>query len=241
MKFIEFFHKAIILIFTPIYWLISFIFHYNTVKQEILQFLQHQYNQEFNPNDYYVDVSIFSGFYIRNRKTKNIIVNSYKMIPSYLEVKIEDNHSRYFPTHLIPKLSKSFEITERMSIWIVRRKLSLIHHYLEISPNEDNKKRSNIRNPIYTDIIISLDGTYNIISVFKELYDLSDMYGNRISMDEYPANYYLNDFFQAIIIEEMIKNKEIIEILPELVIPSAYDFNSDDFNGRLLISEMFTC
>lgn len=33
--------------------------------------------------------------------------------------------------------------------------------------------------------------------------------------------------------------KQITEILPELKIPSAYDFTSDDFKQRLLLVEMF--
>lgn len=33
-------------------------------------------------------------------------------------------------------------------------------------------------------------------------------------------------------------NDGIYEIIPEIIMPSAYDFNSEDFKKRLLIAEM---
>lgn len=52
----------------------------------------------------------------------------------------------------------------------------------------------------------------------------------------------LNELFKLIrlaIIDDLEVIKQITEILPELKIPSAYDFTSDDFKQRLLLVEMF--
>jgi hypothetical protein len=52
----------------------------------------------------------------------------------------------------------------------------------------------------------------------------------------------LNELFKLIrlqIIDDLDVIKQITEILPELNIPSAYDFTSDDFKHRLLLVEMF--
>ena len=51
----------------------------------------------------------------------------------------------------------------------------------------------------------------------------------------------LHDLFKLIrleIIDDLDVIKQITEILPELKIPSAYDFTSDDFKQRWLLVEM---
>jgi hypothetical protein len=44
--------------------------------------------------------------------------------------------------------------------------------------------------------------------------------------------------YSAILKLKLTESLDIYEILPEIIVPSAYDFNSEDFKKRLLIAEM---
>lgn len=241
MDFADGLFKTLDIATRPVGWVKYSINSLGSLKRELCSFLNNYYQVDtFNPKDYGVRVYVFGGFYIYNKKTGDSIASSSKMNSNYLEIDLEHMKSKEFPEKQLPELSKFYNVKERIYLSYEDSKITQVQNTITLIPHR-NENTTMDDEEVYIDICIVKDGNNTVTKVYKELYELSDIHGNRISMDEYPANYHINDFFQAMIIETMITNKEIVEILPELIIPSAYDFNSDDFNGRLLISEMLTC
>jgi hypothetical protein len=65
-----------------------------------------------------------------------------------------------------------------------------------------------------------------------------DMTGKKMNVDEQHCNGLTFKELIHILKFKLSDNDGIYEIIPEVVVPSAYDFNSEDFKKRLLIAEM---
>jgi hypothetical protein len=86
---------------------------------------------------------------------------------------------------------------------------------------------------IYLDI--QLNASHEITRITKcyrnitGFYDISVSSGHNVSL--------MDDVFLALLYYQS-QNPVIRELLPEINIPSAYDFNSDEFNGRLQLASI---
>jgi hypothetical protein len=81
--------------------------------------------------------------------------------------------------------------------------------------------------------VFEIDPDFNLKS-FRRM----DMINKKVQSNEYNCNGFTFEELVFILKFKLSDNDGIYEIIPEVVIPSAYDFNSEDFKKRLLIAEM---
>lgn len=219
----------------------------NRLKKETCQFLNAYYGvNTFNSDDYAIKISFFSsGFYIYNINTKTIIATNTDLLNNAVNLYPLDIKPIYIRKELYKQLGRSFKVKDRITVVFKNGFFDNAHHTINLSPLKTPNKsvksalfHGQHSKPIFIDVMLSFDSNYTLYGLAKEAYDLEDMYGNRISWTDYPVNYPVDDILNAIVYEEMSKDPQTVEILPELVIPSAYDFTTDEFSSRLILVEM---
>lgn len=86
-------------------------------EKELCSFLNNYYQvNTFKPEDYGVCVYIFGGFYIYNKKSKEVIANSPDMKSKFLEIKLDKMQSKEFPKSQLVELNKFFTVDENISL-----------------------------------------------------------------------------------------------------------------------------
>jgi hypothetical protein len=78
-----------------------------------------------------------------------------------------------------------------------------------------------------------LDSNFNLIKFYR-----IDMIHKKMKSTDEICDSLTFEELVFILKFKLSDNDAIYEIIPEVVVPSAYDFNSEDFNKRLLIAEM---
>lgn len=243
-------------IFNPLTWLkltsnfftsIKNLCLLNRLKKETCQFLNAYYGvNTFKPDDYAIKISFFSsGFYIFNVNTKYIIAANSDLLNNAVNLYPLDIKPVHIRKELYKQLGRSFKVKDRITVVFKNGFFDKAHHTVNLAPLKTPSKSIRLTpfhgqhsTPIFIDVMLTFDSNYMLSGLAKEVYDLEDMYGNRISWTDYPVNYPVGDILNAIVYEEMAKDPQTVEILPELVIPSAYDFTADEFSSRLLLVEM---
>lgn len=200
--FITFVFKFFEFLFKPVCWFKYAIYSLGSLKKELCSFLNNYYQVDtFKPEDYGVRVYIFGGFYIYNKKTKAIIASSPDMESKFLEIKLDNMQSKEFPKNQLTELNKFCKVDETISLWHDDSKISQIRHIITLNPHQPKNCTADDE-VVYTDVCIIKRGDDVVTSIYKELYDFSSMYGNRLSLANYSNNYNIEDIFSDIIREK---------------------------------------
>lgn len=201
--FINFVFKFFEFLLKPVCWFKYAIYSLGSLKKELCSFLNNYYQVDtFKPEDYSVRVYIFGGFYIYNKKTKEIIASSPDMKSKFLEIKLDKMQSKEFPKSQLSELNKFFKVDEKISLWHVDSKINQIRHTITLNPHKTKEYSLEDDETVYTDVCIIKRGDGTVTSLYKELYDFSFMHGNRLSLANYANNYKIEDIFNDVLREK---------------------------------------
>lgn len=203
MSVVDFIFKTFETLLQPICWVKYFAYSLGSLKKELCSFLNNYYQvNTFKPEDYGVRAYIFGGFYIYNKKTKEVIASSPDMKSKFLEIKLDNMQSKEFPKNQLAELNKFCKVDESISLWHVDSKINQIRHIITLNPHKPKNYTLEDDEVVYTDICILKNGDDTVTSLYKELYDFGSMYGNRLSLANYSNNYKIEDIFSDIIREK---------------------------------------
>lgn len=221
--------KAIIF---PIFYLKVKILKLDKIKIIIISTLNKLYGTDLRFSDYAFDISILPGSTLSKEDEYCTTLAMSSSIENGIRFgsNIGDNKGIFgYPVileinHSLNRLSKFFRI--KQMVYMNFKKGELIHIQLRI---ELNPLHVNSR----TFILIELTPSFELIDIRKVRMD-HEFDVRKKCYTGIPSN----DFFNLIYLNELKYNPFVVELLPELIIPSAYDFNSDDFKQRLLLVDM---
>lgn len=203
MSAVDFIFKTFETLLQPVCWVKYFAYSLGSLKKELCSFLNNYYQvNTFKSEDYGVRVYIFGGFYIYNKKTKEVVASSPDMKSKFLEIKLDNMHSKEFPKNQLAELNKFCKVDESISLWHVDSKINQIRHIITLNPHKPKNYTLEDDEVVYTDICILKNGDDTVTSLYKELYDFGSMYGNRLSLLNYSKNYKIEDIFNDIIREK---------------------------------------
>lgn len=203
MSVVDLTFKTFETVLQPVCWVKHVAYSLGSLKKEVCSFLNSYYQVDtFNPDDYGVRAYIFGGFYIYNKKTKEIIATSPDMKSKFLEIKLDNMKSKEFPKSQLVELNKFFTVAENISLWHVDSKIDQIRHTITLSPHKTKEDSLEDDETVYTDVSIIKRGDDTVTSLYKELYDFSFMHGNRLSLVNYANNYKIEDIFNDILREK---------------------------------------
>lgn len=203
MSVVDFIFKTFETLLQPVCWVKHFAYSLGSLKKELCSFLNNYYQvNTFKPEDYGVCVYIFGGFYIYNKKSKEVIANSPDMKSKFLEIKLDKMQSKEFPKSQLVELNKFFTVDENISLWHVDSKIDQIRHTITLNPHKTKEDSLEDDETVYTDVCIIKRGDDTVTSLYKELYDFSFMHGNRLSLANYANNYKIEDIFNDILREK---------------------------------------
>lgn len=214
----------------------------NTVKNGIFSTIEQMYGVNLNIDSYKWDVSMTPGFmldgFVSRFATSQITTHD-------LWFKIDSTSINYFknslPTYLDlnnllnPFLNK-YNVSHSLLIGFKRGKIigirfnfKMKRYNLGMYLGDHYNAPTFINVSIYVDVLKGTPMSYRAEIIYP------------LEKKSYTNTLSLTDFFKMLKLEciddpEVLK--EINAILPELRIPSAYDFTSADFKDRLLLIEM---
>lgn len=110
-------------------------------------------------------------------------------------------------------------------------KITKFYFILAISSASIPRKDNN-----YVELSITTDDQFQPLEIVKKLCIYSPT--SLVSKQLIKNNVSFDDEIELIKLKAQSENPEINVLIPEINTPSAYDFNSDDFNNRLLLVAM---
>lgn len=245
-----------VVIVLPFFYFKSNLFRLKRIKKEMFSAINTLYKLDLNEKDYQYDINVVPGFTISEVKN-----------PSFFDfITHKDNRVRFATTQVtdqglwfkinvdnvskpidypvlfdmdkaLNSLSHIFNIEHLLYMHFQSGRLETVKIELRmLRKNKGVYIERDDHPPVRIDIGMNIKMKNNIeIDYEAQLMRLNYTSSYRNALP-------LNELFQMIKLES-IDNldviQQIVEILPELKIPSAYDFTSDDFKQRLLLVEMF--
>lgn len=210
-------------------------------KSNIFLVLNKFYNVEFNEENYILDNSILSETKILKRGNELSLFASCQKEKKGVCFQIlvaRYNNDFGYPITMqksLHKLSKLFKIEQFFNIHFENHKISKLTLRILFYSLDNQSRFNGVLNS--TGILqIELTPNFEIVKVQKFINnnDITEMLKSSKFYDGMPF-----DEIALIIYLESLKDREDIhELLPEIRIPSVYDFASDDFKNRLLLVEM---
>lgn len=237
----------------PLFYLKGKFYRLNKVKKEMFSAINNLYNLNLNDANYHYNINLAPGFSISNSGNKDL------NFPASVHYVIKGNHGVRFATSQIDVnnspfdnfgfpvlfelktsldiLAKRFNINHSLVMFFKSGHLKEVKIDLELMAKDKGVFIERLDQPLKKILLsISLD----MESDMK--LDYTAYLSSFMDTKEHKNSLPLNELLQLIrleVIDNIDVIKDIVEILPELKIPSAYDFTSEDFKQRLLLVEMF--
>lgn len=221
------------------------LFRLDNIKDEMFSAINTIYNMNLNKHAYQYDVDLSPGFTMSRKDRSGIRFANTQLSVKWLWFGVNVNNIDNpigFPVFLgidqsLQSLSHIFDIEHLLYMGFQYGTLTTVKVELRMI----RKDRG-----VYIERMDQPPRRIDIGINIKMKEHLKIDYEAQLLRLEHTSKYRndlpLNELFQMIKLES-IDNldviKQITEILPELKIPSAYDFNSEDFKQRLLLVEMF--
>ena len=152
--------------------------------------------------NYGIHIYPFGGFYIYERKSKEIIASSPDMKSNFIEIKLDNMQSKEFPKNQLNVLNTFCKVTENIYLWYVDNKIHQIKHIITLKPNKPENDSIETDDSLFIDICIIKKGDDTVTSLYKETYNFDFMNGNRVSLANYSTNYKIEDIFNEILREK---------------------------------------
>lgn len=164
---------------------------------------------------------ICNNFLLKGVKYEEWSINANKKFQIFQSAKELSIHTNIFNTGIVPNNS---------SFFVQKCKISFDSD-INISNFEFIIKQVKLGDCFM--YVFEIDPDFNLKS-FRRM----DMINKKIQSNEYNCNGLIFEELVSILKFKLSNNDAIYEVIPEVVIPSAYDFNSEDLKKRLLIGEM---
>jgi hypothetical protein len=171
-----------------------------------------------NQNDFEY---ICNNFLLKGSKYEEWSINSnkkFQILDSAEGLSIKTN---IFNTGIVPNNSSYF----------IQKCKILFDSYMNISSFEFIIKQVKLGD--FFMYVFDIDPDFNLKS-FRRM----DMIDKKVQSNENHCNGFTFEELIHILRFKLSDNHDIYETIPEIIVPSAYDFNSEDFKKRLLIAEM---
>lgn len=218
------------------------LFRLDNIKAEMISAINAIYKKNLNNHDYQYNVGLAPGFTINRRDSSEIRFATTQLSDNGLWFGVNVDNTIGFPVlfgieQSLQSLLHIFDIEHLLYMGFQYGSLTTVKLELRMLRKDKSVYIERINQPpTRIDIGINIKMKENMKVDYEAQFMVIDhtaIYRNSLP---------LNELFQMIKLES-IDNLDIInqitEILPELKIPSAYDFASDDFKHRLLLVEMF--
>ena len=179
--------------------------------QSKLKFLNDEKDFEF----------ICNNFLLKGSKYEEWSINSNKKFQIFESAEKFSINTNIFNTGIVPNNS---------SLFIQKCKISFDSD-INISSFEFTIKQVKLGD--FFMYVFYIDPDFNLKS-FRRM----DMIDKKVQSNENHCNGLTFEELIYILRFQLSDNHDIYEIIPEIIVPSAYDFNSEDFKKRLLIAEM---
>lgn len=169
----------------------------NKLKDETIRVINELVDKPlYDTKDYKVRIRLFEGFTFYHKRTGHVLASSGLIKCGYVSIENKDIKSKFFPTDFAQEHSEIFEVSEYLYFRHEKNKVYSIISEIHVDPIA-GKKFYGIgeEHPYYNTIKIKMDDQFNIRSVMKYVYDLSEMYGSTIESKEYPADKPLGEIF----------------------------------------------
>lgn len=116
--------------------------------------------------------------------------------------------------------------------WIMTHSRGKIDNlFCTLTIQKDVDEYSDISDSVY---YFELNNQFEFIKIRKKITGYNEL----DTFIEHDRGLSVDDELELIALKTRTFNKEFYDMLPEINIPSAYDFNSDDFNNRLILVKM---
>ena len=233
--------KAIIF---PFFYLKVKLFKLDKIKPTVISSLNKLYGTDIKPTDYSFDISIMPGGSKLSKKDKyctTLAMSERSANGIRFALNIENNQGTFeFPVslginHCLNKLSNLFRIRQMVHMYFKKGELTLIQVIIELNTRlEPHINPYHVKSRFF--VLIELTPSFELIDIRRVR--MNNEFENIVNRKKYYSGLSVKDFFYLFHLTTIKTNALVIELLPELSIPSAYDFNSDDFQQRLLLLEM---
>jgi hypothetical protein len=231
----------------PFFWLKRKIFGLDTIKTDIISTLNTFYGINLEPSNYRFDNNILPGLKISKQdNVLTTLAKSQKVEKGTCFAVIIDNNKDDFGFPVVSdiksslnQLSKVFTIKQTLYIHFEKRKMSRVQLRIELSSIATHKLVNPfLSQPARYRYIIQVEFTpdFKVVSIQKINHDddVTQMLQTKKTYKDFP----LSDFLLLVYLKMLSNREDINALLPEINTPSAYDFNSDDFQQRLVLVEM---
>lgn len=230
----------------PFFYLKRKLFRLDSVKTDIFNTLNQLYGVQINNDDYKFENNIIPGLKLVKPETffrtfaKSVKVDKGTCFEVLIDPTDFDFPILHEMRSSLNKLSKLFKIKqivyihfEKFKITRVQLKIELITHAFH--NNNPLWGGAGIRSP-KTLLYLELTPNLYIINIQKIIPN-DDIEAMFRYIKTY-RNMTFNELSLLLYLEVLTDRDEIHALLPEIKTPSAYDFNSVDFQQRLLLVEM---
>lgn len=229
----------------PVFYLKRKCFRLDNIKAEMFSAINTIYNMNLNKHEYQYKVELAPGFTM-NRKADSgmrFATSQFSAKGLWFSINVDNiDNPIDFPVLFgidtaLKSLSHIFDIEHLLYMGFQYGSLTTVKVELRMVRKDKGVYIERVdQPPSRIDIGINIKMNENMKIDYEA--QLMRIVQTAIYRNALP----LNELFQMIKLES-IDNldviKQITELLPEFKIPSAYDFNSDDFKQRLLLVEMF--
>ena len=203
MSVVDFTFKTFETVLQPVGWFKHIAYSLSSLKKEVCSFLNNYYQVDtFKSENYGIHIYPFGGFYIYERKSKEIIASSPDMKSNFIEIKLDNMQSKEFPKNQLNVLNTFCKVTENIYLWYVDNKIHQIKHIITLKPNKPENDSIETDDSLFIDICIIKKGDDTVTSLYKETYNFDFMNGNRVSLANYSTNYKIEDIFNEILREK---------------------------------------
>lgn len=242
----------------PFFYLKRKILRLDDIKTDIISVLNKIYGTKHKADDYQFENTVFSGLKIRKIEpfirtfAKSEKVNKAICFKVFAGAYKEDfGLPVVSDIHLsLSKLLKLFEIEQSVYIHFEKEEITLIQLRITLArylhhPNHPmwtGGGRDGAMGTYRINLQLNLTPDLEIINIQKIKIDSSDWLPMLNTNQKY-TDFPFSDIALLIYLNTLTERTELETIndwLPELNIPSAYDFKSDDFRQRILLVEMMT-
>jgi hypothetical protein len=169
----------------------------NRLKDETIRVINELVDEPlYDTKDYKVRTGIFDGFSFYHKRTGHVLASACRIKDRYVGIKNPDIKSKFFPNDFAQEHSGIFKVSEDLYFWHDKNKACSIISEINVDPIVSKKIYGiGAEHPYHNTIKIKLDDQIDIISIVKEVYDLSEMYCSTIESKELPPDQPLEEIF----------------------------------------------
>jgi hypothetical protein len=158
----------------------------NELKDETIRVINKLVDKPlYDTKDYEVRIGLFEGFTFYHKETGHVLASAGLLNCGYVGIENKDIRSKFFPAEFAQEHSKTLKVSEYLSIRHDENKVYSITSEVVVDQIASTKFFGR-EHPYRNIITIRLDDQFNIKSIHKKTYNLSEKNGQTLHSKEYP-------------------------------------------------------